>query len=169
MTRSERLEVTTPSDREIRMTRVFDAPRDLVFEALTTPALVRRWLGALEGWTFEICEIDARTGGSYRYLWRHADGSELGMRGEFLEVTRPECIVSTEVFDQSWYEGHAVGTATLTEREGRTTLSTTIRYDSKEIRDAVLRSPMESGVAQGYDRLDEVLAGIRTRTPTSRL
>ena len=143
------------------MTRVFEAPRDLVFDALTLPELVRRWLGALEGWTFEICEIDARKGGSYRYLWRHTDGSELGMRGVFLEVTRPERIVSTEVFDQSWYEGHAVGTATLTEREGRTTLTTTIRYDSKDIRDAVLRSPMESGVSQGYDRLDEVLAAHR--------
>jgi uncharacterized protein YndB with AHSA1/START domain len=161
MNKNERLQVTTPSDREIRMTRVFEAPRDRVFEALTKPELVRLWLGALEGWTFEICEIDARTGGSYRYLWRHADGSRLGMRGAFLEVTRPERIVSTEVFDQSWYEGHAVGTATLTEHDGRTTLSTTIRYDSKEIRDAVLRSPMESGISQGYDRLDEVLAAHR--------
>ncbi|HEU4829382.1 MAG TPA: SRPBCC family protein [Gemmatimonadales bacterium] len=140
------------------MTRVFDAPRELVFEALTRPELVRRWLGALEGWTFEICEIDARKGGSYRYLWRHADGSELGMRGVYLEVTPPERIVSTEVFDQAWYEGDAVGTATLTERDGKTTLSTTIRYGSKEIRDAVLRSPMESGVSQGYDRLEELLA-----------
>jgi uncharacterized protein YndB with AHSA1/START domain len=158
MTKAGTLQVTTPSDREIRLTRVFDAPRDLVFEALTQPELVRRWLGALEGWTFEVCEIDARVGGHYRYLWRHADGAELGMRGEYLEVVRPERIVSTEVFDQSWYEGKAVGTAVLTEREGKTTLSTTIRYDSKEIRDAVLRSPMESGVAQGYDRLEELLA-----------
>ena len=159
MTRSGTLQVTTPSDREIRMTRVFDAPRELVFEALTRPELVRRWLGALEGWTFEVCEIDARTGGSYRYLWRHQDGSELGMRGVYLEVTPPERIVSTEVFDRSWYEGDAVGTAVLTEQDGRTTLSTTIRYGSKDIRDAVLRSPMETGVAAGYDRLDEVLAG----------
>lgn len=158
MTKGGALQVTTPSDREIRMTRVFDAPRELVFEALTRPELVRRWLGALEGWTFEICEIDARKGGSYRYLWRHADGSELGMRGVYLEVTPPERIVSTEVFDQAWYEGDAVGTATLTERDGKTTLSTTIRYGSKEIRDAVLRSPMESGVSQGYDRLEELLA-----------
>lgn len=158
MTKAGTLQVTTPSDREIRMIRDFDAPRELVFEALTRPQLVRRWLGALEGWTFEICEIDARKGGSYRYLWRHADGSELGMRGVYLDVVAPERIVSTEVFDQAWYEGEAVGTAVLTEREGRTTLSTTIRYGSKEIRDSVLRSPMESGVSQGYDRLEELLA-----------
>ncbi|HEX6089619.1 MAG TPA: SRPBCC family protein [Gemmatimonadales bacterium] len=158
MTKAGTLQVTTPSEREIRMTRTFDAPREAVYEALTNPSLVRRWLGALEGWTFEICEIDARIGGSYRYLWRHADGSELGMRGTYLDVVRPERIVSTEVFDQAWYEGHAVGTAVLTERDGRTTLTTTIRYDSKAIRDAVLRSPMESGVAQGYDRLEELLA-----------
>jgi uncharacterized protein YndB with AHSA1/START domain len=158
MTRTGSLQVTTPSDREIRMTRVFDAPRELVFDALTRPELVRRWLGALEGWTFEVCEIDARTGGAYRYLWRHRDGSELGMRGVYLDVTPPERIVSTEVFDQSWYEGEAVGTAVLTERDGTTTLSTTIRYGSKEIRDAVLRSPMERGVAAGFDRLDQVLA-----------
>ena len=159
MTRSGALQVSTPSDREIRMTRIFDAPRELVFEALTRPELVRRWLGALEGWTFEVCEIDARTGGSYRYLWRHRDGSELGMRGVYLEVEPPARIVSTEVFDQSWYEGEAVGTAELSEHDGRTTLRTTIRYSTKEVRDAVLRSPMESGVAAGYDRLDEVLAG----------
>lgn len=159
MTRTGALQVTTPSDREITMTRVFAAPRTLVFEALTRPELVRRWLGALEGWTFEVCEIDARPGGSYRYLWRHHDGSELGMRGTYLEVLPPERIVSTEVFDQSWYEGEAVGTVVLTERDGKTTLSTTIRYGSKEIRDAVLRSPMETGVAAGYDRLDELFAG----------
>jgi uncharacterized protein YndB with AHSA1/START domain len=158
MTKTGTLQVTTPSDREIMMTRVFEAPRALVFEALTRPELVRRWLGALEGWTFEICEIDARVGGTYRYLWRHRDGSELGMRGTYLEVTAPERIVSTEVFDQSWYEGDAVGTVVLTEQGGRTTLSTTVRYGSKEIRDAVLRSPMESGVAAGYDRLEELLA-----------
>ncbi len=158
MTKAGTLQVTTPSDREITMTRVFDAPRTLVFEALTRPELVRRWLGALEGWTFEVCEIDARVGGSYRYLWRHRDGSELGMRGTFLEVIPPERIVSTEVFDQSWYEGEAVGTVVLTERDGKTTVSTTIRYGSREIRDSVLRSPMESGVAAGYARLDELLA-----------
>jgi uncharacterized protein YndB with AHSA1/START domain len=95
------------------MKRVFGAPRKLVFEALARPEPVRRWLGALEGWTFEVCEIDARTGGSYRYLRRHRDGAELGMRGVDLDITPPERIVSTEVFDQSWYKREAVGTAVL--------------------------------------------------------
>ena len=161
MPETGRLVVTTPSDREIRMTRVFDAPRTLVFEALTKPELVRLWLGALAGWSFEVCEIDLRIGGAYRFLWRHADGSELGVRGVYLEIEPPGRLVNTEVYDQAWYDGSATGTAVLTEQEGRTTLTTTLRYESREIRDAVLRSPMESGVAAGYDALAGLLAGLR--------
>lgn len=158
MTDDKNLQITTPSDREIAMTRVFDAPRRMVFDAMTKPELVRRWLLGPPGWTMVVCDIDLRVGGSYRYAWRKDDGSEMGMGGVYREIVRPEKIVSTEVFDQPWYPGEAVGTAVLVEEDGRTTLTTTVRYESQEARDGVLASPMEDGVAASYDRLEELVA-----------
>lgn len=152
------LQVTTPSDREILLTRVFDAPRRLVYEAYTKPELLRRWLGVHNGWTFAVCEIDLRVGGAYRYVWRHPDGTEMGMGGVYLEVVPGERIVATEKFDHAWYEGDAVGTVVFTERAGMTTLTMAIQYASKIVRDAVLKTPMESGVASGFDKLAELLA-----------
>jgi len=152
------LKLTTPTDREIVMTRVFDAPRRLVFDALTKPELVRQWLLGPPGWTMPVCEIDLRVGGAYRYLWRDADGTEMGMRGVILEIVVPERLVATEKFDQSWYPGEALDTTILTEQAGKTTLTLTVRYESRETRDAVLKTPMESGVAAGYDRLADLLA-----------
>lgn len=162
MTRTAQLRVEAHGDRELVMTRDFDAPRHLVYQALTTPALVKRWLGVMNGWTMDVCEIDLRVGGGYRYLWRQAGGGEMGMRGVYREIVPDVRIVSTETFDESWYPGDAVGTAELREKDGRTTLTTTVRYSSREARDAVLASPMESGVAKGYDALDAVLASQRT-------
>ncbi|MGE0452142.1 MAG: SRPBCC family protein [Vicinamibacteria bacterium] len=155
---NETLQVTTPSDREIRMTRVFQAPRHLVFEAYTKPELLKRWLGVHNGMTLDVCEIDLRVGGSYRYVWRRPDGFEMGMGGVYREIVPPERIVATEKFDQSWYPGAAVGTLALAEQGGRTTLTLTVLYDSKEARDEVLKSPMEEGVATGFDTLARVLA-----------
>ena len=152
------LTLTTPSDRELTMTRAFDAPRHLVFEALTTPALLKRWLLGPPGWTMVVCEVDLRVGGSYRYVWRKENGTEMGMRGVYREIVRPERIVNTESFDDPWYPGEAVGTAVLVEHDGRTTLSTTVLYASKEARDGVLKSNMETGVAASYERLAEMLA-----------
>jgi uncharacterized protein YndB with AHSA1/START domain len=152
------LKVTTRGDREIVMTRVLDAPRSMVFDAFTKPELVRRWLLGPEGWSMPVCEIDLRVGGTYRYVWRHAKGHEMGMGGEFREIVPPERIVSTEKFDEAWYPGEAVGTLVLTERDGKTTITQTVLYQSREAREAVLKSPMESGVAAGYDRLAELLA-----------
>ena len=152
------LTITTPTDREIAMTRVFDAPRRLVFEAHTRPELVRRWLGVFGGWSLVVCEIDLRVGGAYRYVWRNSDGREMGMGGVYRELGPPERIVSTEQFDDPWYAGEAVGTLVLVEQAGRTTLTTTVRYASREVRDAVLRSPMERGVAASYDNLAGLLA-----------
>lgn len=160
MTDTGTLKITTPSDREIAMTREFDAPRRLVFDALTRPELLRRWLLGPDGWSLEVCEIDLRPGGRYRYEWHHKDGRQMGMGGEYREIVVPERIVSTEVFDDPWYEGEALGTVTLVEDGGRTTLTTTMRYESKEVRDAVLASPMEAGVAASYDRLEDVLASL---------
>jgi uncharacterized protein YndB with AHSA1/START domain len=160
MNTSGSLQITTPSDLEIAMTRVFDAPRRLVFDAWTRPELVRRWLLGPPGWTMPVCEIDLQVGGRYRYVWRNAGGTEMGMGGVYREIVAPERIVATERFDQSWYPGEAVGTVVLVEREGRTTLTQTIRYESREARDAVLRSPMEEGVAASYDRLAELVASL---------
>jgi uncharacterized protein YndB with AHSA1/START domain len=154
------LQVTTPTDREIVMRRVFDAPRALVFDALTRPELLRRWFDGPPGWTLSVCEFEARVGGAYRYVWRGADGSEMGMGGVLREITPPERIVSSEIFDQAWYPGEAVGTIVLTEEGERTTLTMTMRYDSREARDMVLQSPMESGVESGYDKLAEFLASM---------
>ena len=152
-----KLEISTPSDREIVMTRSFNAPRALVFEAWTRPELIKRWLGAFAGWTFDVCEVDLRVGGTYRFVWSN-DTTVMGMGGVYLEIVVPERIVSTEKFDDPWYEGEAVGTMQLVEEDGRTTLVQTIRYASKEVRDAVLQSPMETGVAASYDQLEKVLA-----------
>ena len=157
------LKVTTPSDREIAMVRVFDAPRQLVFDALTKPELLKRWFGVIEGWSLEVCEVDLRVGGAYRFKWRGPDGSGMGMRGVYREIVPGQRIVNTETFDESWYPGDALVTTVLDERGGKTTLTTTVLYQSKEARDAVLKSPMEDGAAAGYDRLAEVLASILTK------
>lgn len=163
MTNTGKLKITTPTDREIVMTRVFDAPRRLVFQALTTPELVRQWMLGPPGWTMPVCDVDLRVGGAYRHLWRNVDGSEMGMRGTILEIVVPERLVATEKFDQPWYPGEAVVTTVLTEEGGKTTLTLTVRYESREIRDGVLKTPMAQGVAAGYDRLAELLAAGGTK------
>lgn len=154
------LQITTRGDREIIMSRVFEAPRQLVFEACSKPEFVRRWLLGPDGWSMPVCEIDLRVGGRYRYLWRHSDGREMGMGGVYREIVVPERIVATEEFDEAWYPGEAVGTILLIEQSGRTTLTQTVLYNSRETRDAVLKSPMEKGVAASYDRLEAVLASM---------
>jgi uncharacterized protein YndB with AHSA1/START domain len=155
---SGKLIVTTPSDREIAMTRIFHAPRRLLYDAWTKPELLKRWLGVFGGWQLAVCEIDLRVGGAYRYLWRGPDGAEMGMRGVYREIVPFDRIVCTEVFDQPWYEGEAVDTLTFVEKDAKTTATTTVLYASKAVRDAVLKSPMATGVGAGYDRLEEILA-----------
>jgi uncharacterized protein YndB with AHSA1/START domain len=151
------LKLGTPSDREISLTRDFDAPRGLVFDALTKPELVREWMGP-RGWSLVVSEIDLRVGGRYRFVGRRADGPEMGWGGVYREIARPERLVHTEVFDEPWYPGEALVTTVLTERRGRTTLAATVLYESREARDAVLRTPMERGVTESYDRLGALLA-----------
>ncbi len=161
MKNTGKLTVTLPSDREIAMTRVLDAPRQLVYGAWTKPELLKRWLGVFGGRTMAVCEIDLKVGGGYRYLWRGPDGAEMGMRGVYREIVPAERIVCTEVFDQPWYEGEAVDTLTFVELGGKTTATTTVLYASKAVRDAVLKSPMEHGVAAGYDKLEELLQTMK--------
>jgi len=154
------LELMTRGDREIVMTRVFDAPRRLVFDAFTKPEQVKRWLLGPPGWTMPVCEIDLRVGGAYRYVWRAADGQKMGMGGVYREIRAPERLVTTERFDEAWYPGEAVGTVVLVEQGGKTTLTQTILYESREARDAVLKTGMERGVAASYDRLAELLPSL---------
>jgi uncharacterized protein YndB with AHSA1/START domain len=156
------LKVTAPSDREIAMTRVFEAPRSLVFHALTKPDLIKRWLLGRPGWSMPVCEIDFRVGGAYRYVWRkEAKNIEMGARGVYLEILPPERLVCTESFDDPWYPGESLLTTVLVEHEGRTTLTTTMRYESREAREVVLKSPMERGLVESYNMLEQVLSTLR--------
>src|SRR5882762_5877516 len=159
MNSPESLKLATPGERDLVMTRVFDAPRTLVFDAHTKPELVRRWLLGPPGWSMRVCEIDLRVGGKYRYVWQHdREGTKMGMGGAYREIQAPERIVTTEKFDEAWYPGEALGTLVLVEQRGKTTLTYTMRYESRAARDAVIKSDMESGVAASHDRLAELLA-----------
>jgi uncharacterized protein YndB with AHSA1/START domain len=152
------LKLSTRGDREIVLTRVFDALRRGIFDAYTKPELVRQWLLGPPGWSMPVCEIDLKVGGAYRYVWRHISGREMGMNGLYRAITPQQRIVCTEQYDDTWYPGEALATITLVERRGATTLTTAIRYVSEEARDKVLTSGMERGVAASYDRLEEILA-----------
>jgi uncharacterized protein YndB with AHSA1/START domain len=149
------LKVTTPSDREIAMTRVFDAPRRLVYAAFTRTELIQRWLGP-RGWTLPTCEVDLRVGGKYRYVGQGPDGTKLGWGGVFKEIEHEHRIVHTESFDD--YPGEALITNIWTESGGKTTMELTMLLASKEVRDAIIASGMEHGAAESYDRLEEMLA-----------
>jgi uncharacterized protein YndB with AHSA1/START domain len=158
MKNSETFHIKAHGDREIVVTRVFDAPRQLVFDAYTRPELIQKWLLGPDGWSMPVCEIDLRAGGKYRYVWRNdSSGHEMGMGGVYREVVAPERILATEVFDEAWYPGEALDTIVLSERDGKTTLTQTILYNSRETRDAVLKSPMQTGMAMSYDRLEKFL------------
>ncbi len=152
------LKVSALNDREILMTRLFDAPRGLVFDAFTKPKLIKRWLTGPDGWSMPVCEVDLKVGGRLRYVWRHQDGTGMGLSGTFSEIKRPDRIVHTELFDEDWTGGEALVTTDFIEQGGQTLLRQTIVYASRAARDAVIRSPMESGMAKSYDRLDELLA-----------
>ena len=157
MTRPAALQVTTPTDRELMMTRVFDAPPGMVFDALTTPDLMKRWLLGPPGWTMPVCEVDLRVGGKYRYVWQNADGRKMGMGGTFKEVVPPSRIVATEMYEDYWTGGETLVTTELVETRGKTTLRTTVRYASREARDAAIQMGATKGLEASYDRLEELL------------
>ncbi|MPZ99255.1 MAG: ATPase [Dehalococcoidia bacterium] len=160
MTDTGTLTVTTPTDLEISLTRTFDAPRQLVFDAHTQPELVKRWLTGPEGWTLDVCEIDLRQGGAFRYEWRHPDEGTMGMGGVYHEVVSPERIVHTELFDEDWTGGETVTTTVLTEVDGKTMVTATTRYVSREARDEALATGMATGMEASYDHLDDLLAEV---------
>jgi uncharacterized protein YndB with AHSA1/START domain len=152
------MKLATPGDRTVEMSREFDAPRAMVFDAYTKPELVSQWLGVFNGMTMPVCEIDLRVGGKYRYVWK-GNGMTMGMGGVFREIEKPARLVATERFDEAWYPGDAIDTVTFVENAGKTTLSISVEYASKEARDAVLKTPMEQGVAAGF----EMLAGLLSK------
>jgi uncharacterized protein YndB with AHSA1/START domain len=154
------LEITTPSDLEIAMTREFDAPRHLVFDAMTKPEYLRRWLGCIETPMSE-CEVDLRVGGAYRFVFRSHNGSEHTLQGTYTEIVRPERVVFMEriIMPEFTSDEYRV-TTTFVEHGGRTTLTTTIRHNSKEARDGQLNAGIEKGVAPAYDRLAEIVAAM---------
>jgi uncharacterized protein YndB with AHSA1/START domain len=152
------LKITTPSDLEIAMTRAFDAPRHLVFDAMTRPEHVKRWFGCAE-FALSVCEIDLRVGGAYRFVMRLSDGVENTLQGIYRDVVRPERVVFTERFSMPGFtsEEYQV-TSAFAEHGGKTTLTTTILHKTKENRDGHLNSGIENGVAPAYNRLAEVVA-----------
>jgi uncharacterized protein YndB with AHSA1/START domain len=157
---SDTFKVTTPSDREIVLTRLFDAPRRLVFEAMTKPEHVRRWWGALdERYSVPVCEIDLRPGGAWRFVSRTPQG-ECGFHGVYQEIVPPSRLVFTEIYDP-FPDAPSVVTSVFTEEGSKTRLTVTASYPSVEVRDMVLKSGMEHGAALSYDRLEEVVRELQ--------
>ena len=163
MKNTRSLQLSTPTELEVVMTRAFDAPRGSVFDAWTKPALLKRWLYGPQEWPLEVCEIDLRVGGALRFVWRHHKEGDMGMSGVYREITPSTRLVFTENWDQDWTGGETLVTLEFSEREGTTTLTQTVLYSSRAARDAVLKTPMEQGVAQSYDRLQELLTPVPAR------
>lgn len=154
------LTIETDNDLQLVISREFNAPRELLYRCHTEADLVRRWLLGPPGWTMTVCEIDARVGGKYRYVWREESGTEMGMGGVFRELVRPERIVNTQLFDQDWTGGETVGTMTFTEKDGRTRMHQVILYSSKEARDGALQTGMTEGMQMAYQKLDALLEAL---------
>ena len=153
---SDSYKVTTPSDTEIHMTRLFDAPRALVFEAMTKPEHIREWWGRLgEGYSVPVCEVDFRIGGQWRFVNRHPRG-DAAFHGEYREIAAPERVVFTEIYE-AFPDTVSVVTSMLTEEAGKTRLTVTVRYPSIEVRNAVVESGMARGADISYDRLEDLV------------
>jgi uncharacterized protein YndB with AHSA1/START domain len=152
------LNVATPTERELVITRVFNAPRHLVFDALTKPELIRRWYGPA-GWAMVICEIDLRVDGAWRFVSRRPDGKQIGQRGVYREIVAPARLVNTESWED-WNPGELLVTTVLVEDAGTTTLTVTSLFPSQEVRDMLIKSGMTSGAAETYDKLAACLASM---------
>jgi len=151
--------ITTPSDLEIRIARVFNAPRSLVFEAMSKPEFVKRWCSGPPGWSMTQCDDDLRVGGAFRCAWRNEEGVEMAMSGVYREIVPPERLVRTESFEFGCdgQAGEQLATVVLTERGEQTLLTLSLLFPTKGARDATIASGMEHGVEAGYNRLDELL------------
>ena len=157
------LKVSTPTDREIVLTRVFDAPRPLVWSAMTKPELLKRWLFGPDGWTMTVCDDEVRVGGKFHYAWSGPGGEAMSLRGVYREVAPPERVVRTESFEFGCetQAGEQLARLVLTEEADKTYLTLTVLYPSREARDGTLASGMEHGVGAGYDRLETILAAMK--------
>ena len=159
----EKADVTLPSNREVKVTRSFKAPRTLVFRAFTEPELLRRWLLGPPGWSMPVCEMDLRVGGRYRWRWRsEKDGSEFGFTGTFRQIEPPSKLVHTEAYEPGTVGGgypgtESIVTVTFTEDRGVTTMTTLIDFGSQEARDGALKTGMTDGMEQSYQLLDRLL------------
>jgi uncharacterized protein YndB with AHSA1/START domain len=157
---SDSFKVTTPSDQEIQLTRLFNAPRHLVFEAMTKPEHVKQWWGRLgEGYSVPVCEIDLRVGGAWRFVNRHPKG-EAAFYGEYREIAPPSRLVFTEIFEQ-FPDSVSVVSTEFTDEDGKTRMTATVRYESLEVRDMVLASGMSRGAGISYDRLEDLVAALQ--------
>jgi uncharacterized protein YndB with AHSA1/START domain len=156
----ESFKVTLPSEEEICMTRLFDAPRQLVFEAMTQPEHIREWWGRLgEGYSVPVCEVDFRVGGKWRFVNRHPKG-EAAFYGEYREINPPSRVVFTEIFED-FPDTVSVVTSVLSEEGTKTRFTATVRYPSKEVRDIVRATGMERGAGISYDRLEDLVARLQ--------
>lgn len=152
-------QVSTPTETEIRMTRLFDAPRKLVFDVMSRPEHVKRWWGCLgEGFSVPVCEIDLRVGGKWRFVNKHPEG-EAAFHGEYVEIDPPGRLVFTEIFEE-YPDVVTTVTSVLTEEGGKTRLTATVKYPSQEVRDMVKATGMEHGAGLSYDRLEDLLAEL---------
>ncbi len=159
MTSSRSATVTLPADDQILITREFDAPKHLVYRAWTTPELVKRWWSAKRG-EVTLAEIDLRVGGTWRYVMVADGGFEVGFHGEYREIVPNERLVSTEVYE-GMPDAEALDTLTLTEADGRTTMTILVQHSSKEHRDAHIESGMEDGMQDALDLLEQVAVSLR--------
>jgi uncharacterized protein YndB with AHSA1/START domain len=158
---SDTYKVSTPSDREIQLTRLFNAPRDLVFEVMTKPEHVRRWWGCLsDGHGVSVCEIDLRVGGAWRFVGYGPQGEYPAFYGEYREIAAPDRLVYTEIF-APYPDAPSLVTQTLTEENGKTRLVVTASYPSIEVRDTVIKTGMEQGAGVSYDRLEDLVAELQ--------
>ncbi len=156
---SGKLSITQPSDTELLMTRVFDAPRALVFETMSKPEYIRRWWGCMEGMTMTVCDVDFRVGGKYRFVSRMADGNEFGFSGEYKDIAVPSKITNTEIFDP-FPDSPALCQMTLEERDGKTYYANLIKHDSKAARDAHVQSGMEYGAGLSLDEIEAIARSL---------
>ncbi|HWZ53831.1 MAG TPA: SRPBCC family protein [Candidatus Acidoferrales bacterium] len=159
--KSGTLTVTAIGDREIAMSRVFGAPRELLIEAWTKPKLLKRWLYGPEEWLLTVCKIDLRVGGALRFEWHHRDGRIMGMSGVYREIAPPDRIAWTELFDEDWTGGETLVTMTFVEQAGKTLATQTVLYSSRAARDACLKTAMATGMNMSYDRLENLLNETR--------
>ncbi len=159
MTTDTTVSWTTPSDLEVAMTRTFDAPQRLVFDAFTKPEHVVHWMLGPEGWTMPVCEIDLRPGGRWHMVWRRADGTEMAMTGEYQEVTPSSRTVQTESWGPGW--ASTVNTTEFIAEGGRTTVVQTMEYPSRADRDRAMETGMKDGAEISYERLAAYLASLR--------